>query len=125
MNKRRRGRLVLALVVAGIVLWGTAAAIALLAAQRDAKAGLDSIRAAQRTTAPKDLVEGRPLGHLRDAGRSFDKAEQRLDGFVLAPVRILPVAGRQLRSAAALAGAAADVSSVGADVVGDARRTLQ
>jgi Protein of unknown function (DUF4012) len=123
--RRRRRGLVLGLVVGALVVWGTLVAVALVGAQRDARSGLDSIRAAQRATSPKDVIDGRPLGHLRDSKRAFGRAERRLDGVALAPLRILPVAGRQLRSAAALAGAAADVSDVGADVVADARRTLQ
>lgn len=126
MNRRRRRRaLVLGLLVAVLVAWGTAVAVALLGARRDARSGLDSVRAAQRATSPKDVIEGRTLGHLRDSRRAFGRAERRLDGVALAPLRILPVAGRQLRSAAALAGAAADVSDVGADAVAEARRTLQ
>lgn len=123
--RRKRRGLVLGLVVGALVVWGTVVAASLLGARRDARSGLDSIRAAQRATSPKEVIDGRPLGHLRDSKRAFGRAERRLDGFALAPLRILPVAGRQLRSAAALAGAAADVSDVGADVVADARRTLQ
>src|SRR5688500_14883672 len=125
MKRPSPRRLVLRIAAVVVVAWGAAVAIALLGAQRDIRNGLDSVRAAQRAAAPKELIDGRPLGHLRDSRRSFQRAEDRLDGIAVRPLRIVPVVGRQLRSVTALAGAAADVSDIGADAVNDARRTLR
>src|SRR5688500_6363574 len=125
MKRPSPRRLVLRIAAVVVVAWGAAVAIALLGAQRDIRNGLDSVRAAQRAAAPKELIDGRPLCQLRDSRRSFQRAEDRLDGIAVRPLRIVPVVGRQLRSVTALAGAAADVSDIGADAVNDARRTLR
>ncbi|HEX2040093.1 MAG TPA: DUF4012 domain-containing protein [Acidimicrobiales bacterium] len=123
--RRGRRRLVLGLVLATVVAWGIAVGLSLAGAHRDVRSGLDAVRAAQRASSPEDLLEGRPLEPLRRGGRAFGRAERRLDSVLLAPLRVLPIAGRQLRSAAALAGAASDVADVGADAVADARRVLR
>jgi predicted transcriptional regulator len=120
-----RRRLVLGLVAGAVLLWGAAVVVLLLGAQREVRAGLDSMRAAQAASSPKELLEGRPLEPLEAGGRAFARAERRLESVLLAPLRVLPIAGRQVRSAGALSGAAADVADVGADVVRDARRVLR
>lgn len=125
MKRRSRRQLVLGGVAVVVVAWAAAVAVALLGAQRDIRDGLDSVRAAQRASSPKELIDGRPLGHLRDSRRAFARAEDRLDSVALKPLRVLPVLGRQLRSVTALAGAAADVTDIGADAVTEARRTLR
>ena len=122
---RRRRRLWLLVGVVIVLAWAAAAAASLLRARSDLEAGLASVRRAQKLTSPADLVDGRPQGDLREAARSFDRGHDRLASPVVAPLKLLPVLGRQLRSATALADTAARVSAVGSDAVADAQRALR
>jgi hypothetical protein len=121
----RRGRLVAALVALVAVLWLALCALLLVGALHDARSGLDSVNAAKRLTSPSDLLAGAPVRPLESARASFDAAHSKLTSPVVAPLRLLPVAGRQLRAASALTGAASRVSAVGADSVTSARSALQ
>jgi hypothetical protein len=121
-SRRRLWWSLAALVVLG---WAGATAVTLLRARSDVETGLASVTRAQKATAPGDLVDGRPLADLRDSASSFGRAHDRLSGVHLAPLKVLPVLGRQFRSATALAGAAAEVSAVGVDAVQGAQRVLR
>lgn len=96
-----------------------------LRARSEIEAGLASVQRAQSLTAPGDLVAGTPLPHLRESAAAFDRAHDALAAPYMVPLRFLPVGGRQLRSATALAGAAADVSAVGLDAVTGAQAALR
>jgi hypothetical protein len=118
-------RRVLAAAVVLIVGWLALCALLLVGAVHDARAGLDAINAARRLTAPDDLLAGAPVRPLDSARSEFHSAHARLTSPLVTPLRFLPVAGRQLRAATALVGAASRVSAVGADSVASARTTLQ
>lgn len=121
-RRRLRGRLAL---VAGVVLvWLAACAVILMQARDDASNGLASISVAERQTRPSDLLEGRPVALLDDAEASFASARDRLKNPVLTPIRWLPVAGRQLRAATAMADAATEVAAIGSRAVADAKTAL-
>jgi hypothetical protein len=122
VRRRRLWLLVFVLVVLG---WAAAAGASLLRARTDLGAGLASVQRAQKLTAPADLVAGRPLADLHDATAAFERGHDRLSSPLVAPLKLLPVAGRQLRSATALAGASAQISDVGRDAVQEAQRALQ
>lgn len=105
--------------------WVVACALLLLGAARDGRRGLSAVNAAEARTAPADLLSGAPVQPLAAARRSFASAHRRLDHPFIAPLRLLPVAGRQLRTATAMVGAARTVSAVGADSVDRARVALE
>ena len=113
--------------VAGVVvvLWLLTVGVLLMRAKSDATSGLASISAAQRLTGPSDLVAGTALRPLGDAHRSFASAHHRFASLLVAPLRLTPVLGRQLRSATALAAAAEQVSATGVDLVKQGRSALQ
>jgi uncharacterized protein DUF4012 len=116
-------RRVIAAVLVAAALWAVAAALTLAAAWLDLSAG----RRAARTARHQDVAavaEGRPLGELMRARTRFRRARTRLGGALLAPVRVLPVAGRQIRSTRTLAAAAADASTVAVDAVRQGRHIL-
>ena len=71
-----------------------------------------------------DLVSGGPGPQLRAAGAEFRQAKSLLDSPLMAPIDVLPVLGRQLRSVQDLAGAAGQVSDIGAVAVTEARGVL-
>ena len=125
---RRRGRRrllrPLTLVVLTVAVWLVLVGLSVLWARNDATRGLQAVSEAQARVSPRDLVEGRAQGPLREAAGSFRSAHRLLGNPVVAPLRLFPVAGRQLRSATALTGAAAETADAGADAVEEARAAL-
>lgn len=117
----RRRRRVVALLGVVAVAWLGAAAFSAVSAVRDVRAGQRLLERARTTETPSELFEGDLARDLRSAHRSLSRASTWLRGPLLAPVRYLPVAGRQLRSLTKLSGAAALISDVGADGVSRAR----
>ena len=87
----------------------------------DLRAGKQAIDAARSQSGIGDLIDGRPLPDLRRAQVRLASGHRRLGGVVLAPVRVLPVVGRQVRALSALSGSAATVSDVTADSLSRAR----
>ena len=112
----RRRLLVIAAVVV-VLVWAMVAGILLLRSASDLRAGRDAANVARDHLGAQEVADRVPLPHLKTAARRFSSAHERAHGLVLAPLRILPVIGRQLRSVDALSGSAADVAAVGADAV--------
>lgn len=111
----------LALILAGVVVaWIGVVGVQTALAYRDLRAGELHAEAIRDDLGPSDLLSGRPAERLARAEARFGAARRRLDGWPLAPVRLLPIIGRQLRSAHALAAAAEHVAAAGADGVRDA-----
>ncbi|MDQ1439554.1 MAG: hypothetical protein QOK43_3183 [Acidimicrobiaceae bacterium] len=122
---RRKRRTRRAAVVGALVLvWVAACAVLLLRARDDAANGLDSVSGAEKQANPGDLLSGKPSARLVDAKASFASARSRLKNPVLTPIRWVPVVGRQLRAATAMAGAATRVTDIGSDTVTEARAVL-
>jgi Protein of unknown function (DUF4012) len=126
LTRRRRrilGRVGLLVLLAGV--WVLACAVLLTRARSDASNGLASVSAAEKQTEPRELLEGQPTALLADAEKSFRDARNRLKNPILTPVRWMPVLGRQLRAATAMASAATTVTDVGADAVAEAKAALE
>jgi len=107
-----------------VVLWALAVAVVGALGLRDASHAMGRITAAKAHLSAADLVAGGPGPALRAAGAEFRQAKSLLDSPLMAPIDILPVLGRQLRSVQDLAGAAARVSEIGAGAVTEARTVL-
>jgi hypothetical protein len=75
---------------------------------------------AQDAGTPNEILDGRLAATLASARGHFVEASRQVDSPVLAPVRLLPFVGRQLRSAIALADAAVEVTDIGVDAAGRA-----
>ena len=108
-------------VVAALAAWAAACGVLLVQAVRAAQDGVDAAQAAKELRTPGDLVSGRTGAPLRKAAADFGRARRALRHPLLAPLRIVPIGGRQLRSATALAAAAAEVSRTGAAAIDGAR----
>ena len=119
----RRRRLLLAAGVL-LLLWVAASAFLLLRAAGDLRAGRDAAERARDDLDARAVAAGTPLEPLREAERRFARAESTTGGLLLAPVRLLPVVGRQLRSVHALSGAAGEVAAAGAEAVDRAQAVL-
>jgi len=116
-SRSRRRWLVAAVLGAVVVAWLAVAALMLVSARRDAQAGLDRMRAARDELSATDLVRATALEPVELARSDFRRAHSRTGSWILAPLKILPVVGRQIRSIDALAGSAAEVTDVGAETM--------
>src|SRR5688500_10360883 len=90
-----------------LVFWIVLAVVWMLRLASDLREGNDAARAARDQLGADQIAEQEPLPELRVAAKRLAAAHDRAGGFVLAPLRVLPVIGRQLRSVDALSGAAA------------------
>ena len=106
-------------VVGGILLillvWAGACAPHHTGAALDARAAKVALDDARAQFPADELVEDEAVAALDHAGSLFARAEERSGSPVLAPVGVLPVVGRQVRSLNALAGAGAEVLDVAVD----------
>lgn len=112
------------LVLAVLGVWLVVAALVLVWARNDAGRGLDMVKQAQDRSSPEDLLEGRATEPLASARASFRSASRLMGSPVLAPLRLFPVVGRQLRSGHALTKAAAEICDIGVEALGEAKGTL-
>lgn len=107
-----------------VVTWLVLCGFTLRRAARSADEGLEAARAAKELGSPADLLSGRTAAPLERAGSAFGRSARALRNPVVAPLRLLPVVGRQLRSSAALVSAAAQVSRIGAAAVAGGREAF-
>lgn len=124
----RRWLVIVVVVGLLVILWVLAAGLQLARGVSDARAGMADINDARAHLSAADAVgtatTNRTVVFLHQADAEFTSARSRLESSLLAPVDILPVAGRQLRSVQALAGAAALASRTGAQALGEAHSIL-
>lgn len=114
---RRRSRLAL-LVVGG---WALFCSLQVALSYRDARGGMHEALSARRDMASDGLNADLAHVRLEKARRMLHEAHRRAASPVLAPLRVVPVIGRQLRSFADLTAAGsrvADVASTSAEAVG-------
>lgn len=107
-----------------LLAWAALSALTLVRARSDLLRGLDAIDRAKSRSDAAAVAEGRPLPDLREALSAFDVAHAKVSGWILAPAKVLPVAGRQLRSLEALSAAASKVAAVGLEGATEARNVL-
>ena len=119
-NERRRPRRVVLLAVLVVVTWGITAAVFATVGAHAARSGADQARRIADTGDLSDLVNGDVDVALHAASEDFDRSRRFLASPLLVPARYLPVVGRQLRTATALAETAhrvVDSASGAVDVV--------
>lgn len=94
-----------------LLLWFVvASALSVLGAQA-AMSGADRVRELELSMGPRELTDGQVDRSLDAALDDMRRADDLLGHGLLGPVRILPIAGRQLRTATALTATATDVLS--------------
>jgi hypothetical protein len=130
-DRPRSRRRVIVVVVVGVALaWVGFVGVSLLLAARDAATGRDEVDAVRATlpggvdplvqavsTPGDDIAEESAAERLRGAAGHFASASDRTGSLLLAPIRILPIVGRQVRSAHAISTSAAEVARLGADAI--------
>jgi hypothetical protein len=116
-------RVVLAVVVV-LVVYGAFSAYRLVSAVHQLQRGVDTVQEVRGELSTSDL-ETTPAGpDLQAASAQFADAHRSIGGSLLAPLRLLPYVGRQLRSLDDLSGAAATVTSLGHGTLVQAQRLL-
>ena len=101
-------------MAAVLAVWALAAVVQLGLAYLDVRAGIRATLAAQDDLTPAAILHGRIDERLEQARARFGSGERRAAGLLVSPLQLAPVAGRQIRSFAALAGAAEQVTGVAA-----------
>lgn len=122
--RRPRRALWVALGVLGVAVWAALALATLAQVRRETQAGIDRLEAARDVLTPSGLVRGEGVELLRGAEAEFERARNRVRSPLVAPLRVLPVVGRQVRSVDALTDAAAAVVDIGVEAVEDAGALL-
>ena len=114
---RRRiltGLLLLAILWAGYGIWkGISGARAALRARDTLEAVLDEHSA-------ESIARGQADDRLRSSRDDFARAAADLGSWTLAPVRVLPVIGRQVRSGSALSSAATEMVDIALELTDEA-----
>ncbi len=93
--------------------WAVAAAVQLVLAAADLRDGQRMVEALHAEPV-EALLDASVVDELEEAAARFERSQRRVRSLAVAPLRVLPVAGRQLRSVDALAGSAAAITSAGA-----------
>ena len=107
-----------------VLVWLVACGLTLLGARRDAQSGLDLLRGARSDLGATRLMQATALAPIEQAQGDFARAHDRTGSWLLAPLRVLPVVGRQIRSIDALAGSAAEVTGVGVETMKSSRAAI-
>ncbi len=112
--------------VVGVVLlaWSAWLGVRLVQASSQIRTGIHLLERARIGATVATVVQAGPPGDLLRAHAQLAAADQRLGGWAFAPVRVLPVLGRQHRSLRALTRATAGLAAVSIDGVSQARAVL-
>lgn len=105
-------------------MWLVVCGATLRRARSDAERGLVAVERVEGLLSPADLVNGLALRPLAEADDAFRRARRGLDSPVVLPLKLLPVLGRQVRSARALTAAATDIAALGGRAVVEAQAAL-
>ncbi|MEJ7584593.1 MAG: DUF4012 domain-containing protein [Acidimicrobiales bacterium] len=117
----RRWRWVRRGVVLFLAAWAGVAAILLLSARSASEDAFDQLDRAQRRRTFSALVDRETAQRIGSAQQGFADAAQTLESPWLAPLRVVPVLGRQVRASSRLTRAAADASTIAVDALDDLR----
>ena len=119
MSRTEGGHRTRWIVVCGVLLvvaaWGAVVAVHLWSAYRHDQRGLAALTAVRSNLDPATLTASATERSLRAAAAEFSSADAALSGPLIAPVTVLPVLGRQIRSARSLSAAAEQVSTIGSN----------
>lgn len=121
LSPRARWALVAALVVGAYLVF---CGVWLAMARREARAGSDQLAEFREDPDPRDLLDGTALPVIESAQRDFESARDRARSPLLAPLRMVPLVGRQIDSFASISAAAGEVAAAGVQGAQAAREAL-
>ena len=124
--RRRRGRRrwIWVTVAVVVVLWVGSVGVMLVKARSDVNRGVDRLQSTQARLTPDAVARGAGRSDLQAAGRDFASAHDLVDNPLVAPFKIIPIVGRQVKSVASLTDAATRVVSIGDDAIAQVQRKL-
>jgi hypothetical protein len=115
---------VLRVVLVVVLAWIVGAVLVLVLGLLHASHGVTEVQQAKGRLSASDIVSKHPTEVLAAAGREFDAANGLLHSPLLAPLDVVPVLGRQLRSVQDLSSGSAQVVRIGVRAITDARSIL-
>ena len=124
-SRARPIRLAVLGIVGLAIVWGVLLAVSMVHARSQLDAGRKLVERARKNVDVAAITNGTPLPDLARAGTDFRDAHGKLHSILTWPARIVPVLGRQIRSADALSGTAFVVTTVAHDSVQEAQRVLK
>jgi hypothetical protein len=104
-----------------VIVWLGVVAVMLVVASRHSDGGLDELRAARADRSFSTLVDPATGRRLRSAAGEFDAAEALFGSPLVAPLKVVPVVGRQVRGAEKLNQGAASTAHIAAEAAGELR----
>ena len=112
-------------VIVVVVLWLVSTAVVLALGLIHASHGISDVQKAKQHLSASDIVGRSATAPLEAARREFDSANGLLHSPLVAPLDIVPVVGRQLRSVQDLSAASAQVARIGVTAINSAHSVLQ
>jgi hypothetical protein len=108
-----------------VLVWVGVCALHLLHAANDLRSGVAAVNRARGEATATDLANDVPAGDIDTAYTDFSAAHNDVRSVWVAPLRILPFIGRQVRSVDALSGSARTVTAAGREALSQAHALLQ
>jgi hypothetical protein len=112
-------------VIALVALWLISTGVVLALGLVHASHGMSDVQQAKQHLSASDVVSHTATKPLQAAVREFDSANGFLHSPLVAPLDILPVIGRQVRSVQDLSAASAQVARIGVTAINQAHSVLQ
>lgn len=112
-------------VLVVLVLWVAVAGVKVWHAKTLAQRGMDTLEAARKHLTAEDLLNGKGVDEIESARADIARAHDELDSPFVAPLDVVPVVGRQVRSARALGDTGSRVLGAGVDALHEVRADLQ
>lgn len=119
-----RSRRVLLAVALGTAAYLVFCGVWLGMARREAQAGTDQLQQIREEPDPRDLLDGTALPVIESAQRDFESARDRARSPLLAPLRMVPLLGRQVESFGSISAAAGKIAAVSLEGAQAVRREL-
>ncbi|QXC61341.1 DUF4012 domain-containing protein [Aquihabitans sp. G128] len=119
MARRPRRRTVLLSLLGVAILWMIGTAYLANEARRAMSSGKDRLESVRQGATTSSLLDPKTAKDLDAADADFSRARSKLRSPVLAPLRIVPVLGRQVRAADKVVATSKGAASLAADAVDD------
>ncbi|MGH9080540.1 MAG: DUF4012 domain-containing protein [Acidimicrobiales bacterium] len=123
-RRRKRRWIIGGTIVLLVVVWLAILSAKAVSAYHHDQQGLAALQQVRSELGPDDLTSTVSVDRLNGARAQFDAASSDLSSPLFGPITIVPVVGRQLRSAQSLSSAAGTVSGVGSSFIAQVHGVL-